>query len=333
MAQLRLAPLPRTIGLTGFAGLLGILALLLALPGLLVHANLSKPAAKELVIALDRELFGKELTKRDLSDADVMKAELNRILAGVQEGAKPPVSDDALRQAADLGEHASAGQGVLWIAALVLMGCFFMIVSLRVTGRPFGLLVNERNLISLSRFQTVLWTLVLLSAYYTAASLRIYGLQDIEEALNIAMDWHLWALMGISFTSLVATPLIHTTKQAKTIDPDEAGKLQPADVEGSDGILFANSSFADASWTDMFEGEEVKNARYVDLAKLQMFFFTVIAALSYAALLLQMFNTRAPGGIATFPAVSEGLLALLGISHAGYLTSKTIDRTKSTAQT
>jgi hypothetical protein len=137
--------------------------------------------------------------------------------------------------------------------------------------------------------------------------------------------------MGISFTSLVATPLIHTAKQAKTISADEAEKLQPADVEGSDGILYANPNFSDAAWTDLFEGEEVKNAYYVDIAKLQMFFFTLIAVLSYAALLLQMFNSRAPGGFAEFPAVSEGLLALLGISHAGYLTSKSIDRTKSTS--
>jgi hypothetical protein len=128
---------------------------------------------------------------------------------------------------------------------------------------------------------------------------------------------------------LVATPLIHSNKQAKTISEDEATKLNPDAVERSDGILYAHPSIADASWTDLFKGDELKDAAYVDLAKLQMFFFTVIAALSYAALLLQVFGGRAPGAITEFPSVSEGLLALLGISHAGYLTSKSIDRTKS----
>jgi hypothetical protein len=43
---------------------------------------------------------------------------------------------------------------------------------------------------------------------------------------------------------------------------------------------------------------------------------------------LQMFNNRVPSAIMEFPAVSEGFLAMLGVSHASYLTSKTIDRTK-----
>ncbi|QHW29416.1 hypothetical protein GZH47_00275 [Paenibacillus rhizovicinus] len=331
MAQLRLSPLPRKVGLTGFAGLIGIIVLMLVLPSLLVHANLTKPETKKLVIELDRALFGKELTEKDAAGSRVMKAEVNRILAAANEqgDAKTPLSDAQQKLVASLNERAADGQGALWLASFVLMACFFLIVSLRITGKAFGLLVNERNLMDLSRFQTVLWTMILLSAYYTAASLRIYGLQNIEDALNVTLDWHLWALMGISFTSLVATPLIHVNKQAKTIADDEAAKLQPAAVEESDGILCARSNFADASWTDLFKGDELKDAAYVDIAKLQMFFFTLVAALSYAALLLQMFGSLAPGAITDFPAVSEGLLALLGISHAGYLTSKSIDRTKS----
>ncbi|SFJ34021.1 hypothetical protein SAMN02799624_04151 [Paenibacillus sp. UNC496MF] len=331
MAELRLSPLPRKVGLTGFAGLLGIIALMLVLPSLLVHANMTKPETRKLVIELDRELFGKALTEQEAADERAMKAEANRILAAASgQGDSAPTLTDAQQTLAEaLNERMDAGQGALWVATLLLMACFFLIVSLRITGKPFGLLVNERNLMDLSRFQTVLWTIVLLSAYYTAASLRIYGLPDSEEALNVALDWHLWALMGISFTSLVATPLIHMNKQAKTIADDEAAKLQPAAVAGSDGILNVRPNFEGASWTDLFKGDELKDAAYVDIAKLQMFFFTLVAALSYGALLLHMFGSRAPGAITEFPAVSEGLLALLGISHAGYLTSKSIDRTKS----
>ncbi|MBW7460935.1 hypothetical protein K0U00_43460, partial [Paenibacillus sepulcri] len=248
----------------------------------LAYVNLAKPETRSLVIELEQQLFGRELTMQDVSYIPLMKTEINRILAVFQADPQPAAAQAVQKQAADLSEQASRGQGALWIGSIALISSFFLIVSLHITGRPLGLLVNERNLISLSRFQTLLWTIMLLSAYYSAASLRIYGLQDIGNALNIAMDWHLWALMGISFTSLVATPLIHTTKQAKTISPDEADKLQPADVEGSDGILYANANFSDASWTDMFKGEEVKNVNIVDMAKLQMFFFTIIAAASYA---------------------------------------------------
>lgn len=51
--------------------------------------------------------------------------------------------------------------------------------------------------------------------------------------------------------------------------------------ENAQGVLFANTSVGDASFSDMFQGDEVTNKAYVDVAKLQMFFFTVIAGLTY----------------------------------------------------
>jgi hypothetical protein len=43
-----------------------------------------------------------------------------------------------------------------------------------------------------------------------------------------------------------------------------------------------------------------------------------------------MFNlaSNAPGGLEAMPGLSEGLLALLGISHAGFLASKGVAHTK-----
>ncbi|WP_088832384.1 hypothetical protein [Paenibacillus tyrfis] len=310
MAEPRLVPLPAKLGFTGLAGLVAILLAMLVLPGTVVNSNLSKPETKRLVIELERQMFTAELTEQDASDTGRMKAEIGWIASAYQADTGASASTAVRKQINALNEQTSKWQGVLWLAMLALTVCFFLIVSLRITGKPFGLLVNERNVMSLSRFQTVLWTVVLLSAYYTAASLRIYGLHDAGGALNIGMDWHLWALMGISFTSLVVTPLIHTVKQGKTLSVDEAAKLPSADVAGSDGILYANPNFSDAAWTDMFEGDEVKNAYYVDIAK------------------LQMFGSIPPEGFAEFPPVSEGFLTILGLSHAGYLASKSVDRTK-----
>ncbi|MDO3412390.1 hypothetical protein QWJ34_21680 [Saccharibacillus sp. CPCC 101409] len=78
----------------------------------------------------------------------------------------------------------------------------------------------------------------------------------------------------------------------------------------------------------MFQGDEVKTAGYVDMPKLQMFFFTLVGAVSYAMLLLEMFNSRPAQGLDQFPGLSQGFLTILGISHAGYLASKTVERTK-----
>jgi len=69
------------------------------------------------------------------------------------------------------------------------------------------------------------------------------------------------------------------------------------------------------------------------MAKIQMFFLTLIIAFSYAVLLFNMINTTTADILRTaspfnFPALSDSLVALLGISSAGYLANKTYDKTK-----
>jgi hypothetical protein len=86
----------------------------------------------------------------------------------------------------------------------------------------------------------------------------------------------------------------------------------------------------DAGLSDMFEGDEVGNAASIDLAKVQMFFFNIIVALSYITLLSKTMAQLAidPAKVMELPLLSKGMIALLGISHAGHLMGKTADRTK-----
>ncbi len=219
------------------------------------------------------------------------------------------------------------------------MFVFMIFLGVLIKGRPAGILINERNLISLSRFQTVLWTLIILSAFFTMALQRIRAC-TIPDPLGMSMDWQLWALMGISVTSLVGTPLIQSNKKKKepkngvTEKAAEAFKALGEDEasvnKNREGILYGNADFLDARLTDMFEGDELGNTPYVDLSKVQMFFFTVVASLTYTVLLFKIIintNTMNLDQLG-FPALPEGLIALLGISHAGYLSSKEIDHTK-----
>ncbi len=76
----------------------------------------------------------------------------------------------------------------------------------------------------------------------------------------------------------------------------------------------------------MFKGEELSDAPYVDIAKVQMFFFTIAIWLGYAASLYHADFSGDPTG---FPEISAGLVALIGISHAGYLTVKAAPKTPS----
>src|SRR5262249_25290782 len=144
-------------------------------------------------------------------------------------------------------------------------------------------------------------------------------------------------LMGISTTSLVGTPLIHSSKKNKDPKPEEMDKTASALNEdkatiaaNKQGVLYANSDITEASFTDIFQGDEVGNTAFIDLAKTQMFFFTVVAALSYAVVLFVAIKTKAPAELSAFPELSEGLIAILGISHAGYLVNKTTDHTSTT---
>jgi len=228
-----------------------------------------------------------------------------------------------------------------WLGIMTLLVALCIFLGCVISGRPLGILVGSRNLMSLSRFQMVAWSVVILSAVLAIAFRRIV-LFSGAEALNMAIDQHLWALLGISTVSLVGTPLILQNKTTKEPDPSVAQKTSAAlqatgDQESVDsinqnrqGTLYANPDIKDARITDMFEGDEVGNTAYVDIAKVQMFLFTIITIMAYC---YQIFHLLA--GLPAvpksedlqMPVVSAGLVAMLGISHAGYLGSKTANHT------
>ena len=89
------------------------------------------------------------------------------------------------------------------------------------------------------------------------------------------------------------------------------------------GQVIVNSSPQNARWADLFSGEETGNAAQFDLGKMQLFYFTMILVLVYAVALGILF-TGPVRVIGTFPDMDTSILALLGISHAAYLTNKAI---------
>jgi hypothetical protein len=231
------------------------------------------------------------------------------------------------------GPRLSLPRGWTYIAVMALMLVFVATLGARKCGRFDGILINERNLISLTRFQTVLWTVIILSAFLIDAVARISS--KVPNALDISLDKTLWGLLGISTASLVGSPLLQSTKKTQEPDPKEVQKAEKVlgedDIqEKAQGVLYANKSVNDAAFSDIFEGDEVANAAYIDVAKVQMFFFTIVAAFSYGIELTNWVNginqATAKYAIA-FPLVSGGLVAILGISHAGFLASKSTTQT------
>ncbi|MBC8492185.1 MAG: hypothetical protein H8D43_00255 [Chloroflexi bacterium] len=179
----------------------------------------------------------------------------------------------------------------------------------------------------------VLWTIIVLSGWLTAALANIAA--KATDPLSIAIPEQIWLAMGIATTSLVGSPLILSTKKAKKPKKEEHERTigLMAKEEGVDvdtlkgkvttvGQVLVNKDPKDARVSDMFKGEETGNAAQLDLAKIQMFFFTLILVFAYAAALSA--KLAGTGNIDQFPPLSESMVALLAISHTGYLTNKAI---------
>jgi hypothetical protein len=241
-----------------------------------------------------------------------------------------------------------------WLLNMALLTMFVVITGLGVTGRLSGVLIDSRNRWNLSRLQMILWTIVILSGFFTIAIWNVFSGQS--DPLSIAMQEELWLLMGISTTSLVASPLILNNKREKKPEPsetnnvlmllsrqrgvdlvmddkDKAKQLEELPVE-ADGQLVKNKDIKDAGAIDLFKGEETGNATHLDLGRIQMLYFTVITIIAYAVTLYQGFSEVAKTGdkIAEFPILSSSMIGLLAISHGGYLVHKAIPHSKTDTQ-
>jgi len=215
-----------------------------------------------------------------------------------------------------------------WLSNLVLVIGFMAIAGHGVLGQWRGVLIDNRNVISLSRLQLVIWTVIVLAAFFTGALWNI--VMGLDDALTINVPTELWILMGISTTSLVGSPLIMSAKRGLNPDTTELDATkQSLSAQGDDGAMLGNKGLilvnTDpklARWSDMFTGDETGNGAHVDIAKVQMFFFTIVVAVAYSTALGRLFAATSSGGFNTFPNLDQSMLALIGISHAGYLTAK-----------
>lgn len=229
---------------------------------------------------------------------------------------------------------------VWWLFMAASVAILF-ITGHGITGSWKGALIDNRNVISLSRFQMTAWTILVLSAFAAATFWNIFHggdlcLADPKQGCLPGLPETLWLLMGFSTASLVGSPLILNGKKNQQADPAEMQRTfellgsQGYDTAGlgNQGHLVVNSEPQQARWSDLFTGEETGNFAHLDLARLQLLFFTLIALLSYGVLIGHKLGS-ATELIKEFPVLSEGLLALIGISHTGYLASKASQNSKS----
>jgi hypothetical protein len=164
-----------------------------------------------------------------------------------------------------------------------------------------GILIDQRGRYSLTHFQLVLWTIVILSS---AIGVLISSKLD---ATKLVLPPELLALMGISAGSAVLSTGVKATKDALG---STARVARAGDFKLSTGAPETITPHLAQIWLEE-EGDLAD--KVVSITKYQNFIFTLVILCIYVALAVK------EGGL---PALPESVVWLIGISHAGYVGGK-----------
>jgi len=230
--------------------------------------------------------------------------------------------------AGGLASLVGLGRPVTWLLTLAILAALFIIIGVAQKKRWNGVLIDDRNKVSLSRVQIVLWTVLLVSALFTAGLSNVS--LGITNPLEIEIPASVWALLGIGSFSFVASSSILGEKQ-KGNPPGRLPAIS-ANLKASDdlatppdsrGQVVTKAAPEDARWLDIVRGD-TNDADTVDISKVQQLSFTVLLLVVYGSALFNLLKAVAP--ITTFPPVDGGFVSLLGLSHAAYLAYKAVPK-------
>jgi hypothetical protein len=207
-----------------------------------------------------------------------------------------------------------------WFAIIlgVLLLALMVVVGMGISGRADGILIDSRNRISLATFQLVVWTLVVLASYGGAFYTNLLAGQNPLTALDISIPPDLWIALGISAASFGGAAGIGAIQKGKG-----ASQVDASGTQTSQGLVAVKPTAAAASWGDLFAADQASENMTTDIAKVQMFFFTVVLAFGYAAGVANVL-LGATSHIGALPALNSGFVTLLAVSQGGYLGKKAI---------
>lgn len=204
----------------------------------------------------------------------------------------------------------------VWIAYGVTLGIMVLVAAVAgflLSRSIWGIFIDSRDTWSLTQFQLVLWTFVIIPVLIAAVIGR--ATKDPSTAWDLTVPGEVWGLLGISLGSTALATAIKSQKN----DP-------PGNPLGAGDRVLARSGAGKARMSDMFAYDEGAGAlTRLDVTKFQNFVFTVALAVAYLWNCLALFGkASAPSAITGLPAFSGVAIGILGISHAGYLTGKVI---------
>lgn len=213
-----------------------------------------------------------------------------------------------------------------WGAVLASLLIMAMWAGHAANGRWIGVLIDERNRISLARLQWLLWFLLLFSAYFTGA------VWDVAFGDLPAVETNLFMVIGITTGSAVLSNVVVENKKINpaptpnAVPPPQLPFLGPPPASPAAlrmGTAAINSDPRNASFADLYLGEDVTNRQSVDASRLQKLIITFLLVIAYAQMLWSAF-VDASGTYHAFsmPVVGTNFLGMMGVSHAAYLVAK-----------
>ena len=239
--------------------------------------------------------------------------------------------------------------GLTFVAVAGLLTASTAAGGIAIKGRYSGVFIDERGRYSLSRLQMAFWLVVILAGWSTAIGTNIAA--GASEPGDVGISGELIALMGISTGTLFGATAIkwknaadgrlHFNLAERAEDP--LGKeLGPNDVD----VHVARLS-------DLIQGESEETKDQVDLSKLQALYFTVVVVAVYSWLVWQVLvpppslapttsvsalaadasgtAVRKENPVTEMPSINEAFLAIILLSHGGYLALKAVPSSKEEA--
>lgn len=188
---------------------------------------------------------------------------------------------------------------IVWIVALILLLVLARRIGVWAKLGPYGILIDTRGRYSLTHFQIVLWTLIILSSLMGA-----FFAQGFDPA-SIRLPPELLGLMGISLGSAVLATGVKGGKDTSGVRVGRAGQFKLSN--GSTTTITARLA---QIWLEE-EGDQAD--KVVSITKYQNFIFTLVIVVYYVTAAWKQ---------AGIPALPESIVWLIGISHAGYVGGK-----------
>lgn len=189
-----------------------------------------------------------------------------------------------------------------WGISFLLLLASAMLIGWSIKKSVLGILIDTRGRYSLTHFQLVLWTLIILS------SLCAVVISEGFDPENLKIPPDLLALMGISAGSGVLATGVKGIKDAPGSSAIVA-KVGREVRNRSNEIITITPKFSQI-WLEE-EGETPDTS--VSISKYQNFLFTLIIVGFYISAACKC------GGL---PELHQNVLWLIGISHSGYVGGK-----------